>query len=176
MAIEAIATAPAIDLAPHEVEALIAERGPSPALDRPLFRRREPRPWAPPSLHGWLLELPRQAMEPMVLAREGAKRHTVRALPPWLSAGAWEDNPIRPRHGQEVDRELGADAGVLTLEGSDFPTPGDAAGGVQRPSCGARGKRANGQAGVCLGSASRQGDTWLDRRLSRPQAWGADEA
>ena len=41
-----------------------------------------------------------------------------------LSEGAWEDDTILPRHWQEVDRDLGDDDGVLTLDGSDFPNKG----------------------------------------------------
>ena len=175
-AIEPIDTAPAIDLAPHEVDALIEALGPYQAIYGPLFRRRAQRQWSPPYLHGLRLERPRQSIEPMVLALEGAHRHTVRAMPPCLSEGAWEDNPILQRHWQEVDRELGDDDGVLTLDGSDFPKQGDASGGVKRQYGGALGKRVTCQAGVFLGDARQQGDTWLARRLSLPQAWVADAA
>lgn len=176
MAIEPIDTAPAIDLAPHEVDALIEELGPYHAIYSPLFRRREQRQWSQQYLHGLLLELPRKSIEPMVLALEGANRNTVRAMQQFLSEGAWEDNPILQRHWQEVDRELGDDDGVLTLDGSDFPKQGDASVGVKRQYCGELGKRANCQAGVFLGYASRQGYTLLDRRLYLPQEWVADEA
>lgn len=42
--------------------------------------------------------------------------------------------------------------------------------------CGEVGKRANCQAGVYLGYASRKGYTLLDRRLYLPQEWVEDEA
>ena len=60
-------------------------------------------------------------------------------------------------------RDLGDDDGVLTWMAALFPNQGTP--GVKRQYCGALGKRANGQAGVFLGSASQQGYTLLDRRL-----------
>jgi SRSO17 transposase len=170
MAIEPIDTVPALDLAPQEVDALIQKRGTYQAISSPLFRRREQRQWSQPYLHGLLLELPRKSMEPRVLALDGAHRHTGRAMQQLLREGAREDATLLPRHWQEIDRALGDDDGVLTLDGRDFPPQGDAAVGVKRQYGSALGKRANSQAGVFLGDASQQGDTVLDRRLSRPQA------
>ena len=57
------------------------------------------------------------------------------------------------------------------LDGSDFLKQGQESVGVKRQYCGEVGKRANCQAGVYLGYASRQGYTLLDRRLSVPQEW-----
>lgn len=176
IAIEPIDTAPALDLAPHEVDALIEELGTDHAIYSPLFRRREQRQWSQQYLHGLLLELPRKSIEPMVLALEGANQNTVRAMQQFLSEGAWQDDTILQRHWQEVDRALGDDDGVLTLDGSDFPKQGTESVGVKRQYCGELGKRANCQAGVFLGYASQQGDTLLDRRLYLPQEWVEDEA
>jgi SRSO17 transposase len=133
IAIEPIDTAPALDLAPQEVDALIEELGTYHAIYSPLFRRREQRKWSQQYLHGLLLELPRKSIEPMVLALEGANRTTVRAMQQFLSQGAWEDDTILQRHWQEVDRDLGDDDGVLTLDGSDFPKQGGRLGGRETP-------------------------------------------
>jgi SRSO17 transposase len=48
--------------------------------------------------------------------------------------------------------------------------------GVKRQYCGEVGKRANCQAGVFLGYASRQGYTLGDRRRYLPQEWGQEAA
>ena len=98
-----------------------------------------------------LLELPRKSIAPMVLALAGANRNPVRARPPCLSEGAWDDDTILRRHGQEVEHALGDDNGVLTLAGSAVPQHGTASVGVKRQDGGERGKRAHGQAGVFLG-------------------------
>jgi SRSO17 transposase len=176
IAIEPIDTVPALDLAPQEVDALIEALGAYHAIYSPLFRRREQRKWSKQYMHGLLLELPRKSIEPMVLALEGANRNTVRAMQQFLSEGAWEDDAILQHHWQEVDRDLGDDDGVLTLDGSDFPKQGTESVGVKRQYCGELGKRANCQAGVFLGYASQQGYTLLDRRLYLPQEWVEDEA
>jgi SRSO17 transposase len=86
-------------------------------------------------------------------------------MQPFLSEGTWDDTALLHRHWQEVDGDLGEDDGVLILDGSDFPTQGEASVGVKRQYGGELGKRANGQAGVFLGYASRKGYTLLDRRL-----------
>ena len=65
---------------------------------------------------------------------------------------------------------------MSTLDGSDCPKQGKASVGVKRQYCGAVGKRANRQAGVFLGYASRHGYTLLDRRLYLPEEWVADAA
>ena len=176
IAIEPIDTAPALDLAPQEVDTMLEELRAYHALYSPWFRRREQQQWSEQYRPGLLLELPRPSIEPMVLALEGAKRKTVRAMPQLLSEGAWEDDLMLQRHWLEADRDLGDGEGVLTLDGSDFPTQGTASVGVKRQYGGELGKRANGQAGVFLGYASQPGYTWLDRRLYRPQAWVEDEA
>lgn len=168
---EAIDTAPALDLNPqamdHRVEALRAYH----ALYRPLFQRREPREWAAKSLHGLLLALPRKSLEPIVLTLEGPHPKAVRTLQLFISEGSWQDEVLLHRHWQEVDQAWGEDDGVLILDGSDFLNQGQASAGVKRQDWNEVGKRANGQAGVFVGYASRQGDTLLDRRLSLPQEW-----
>jgi hypothetical protein len=54
-------------------------------------------------LHGLLLEIPRQSIEPMVLALEGVKAKVVRTMPWCISAGGWDDDALLTRHWQEVD-------------------------------------------------------------------------
>ena len=173
--IEPIETAPTMDLTPPDIDRLVAELRASQAIYSPLLQRREQREGAEKSLHGLLLEMPRKAIEPMVLALEGATGNAVRTLPCFISAGPWEDEALLRRHGQAVDRELGEDDGVLPLDGSDLLQQGQESVGGTRPYCGEVGKRAHGQAGVFVGSASRTGSTLLDRRRSLPQEGVEDE-
>jgi hypothetical protein len=63
MAIEPIDTAPALALAPQEVDALIEELGTYHAIYSLLFRRREQRQWSQQYLHCLLLELPRKSIK-----------------------------------------------------------------------------------------------------------------
>jgi len=173
---ETIATAPAMALTPQAIDNLVEELREYHTIYSPLFQRREQREGAAKYLHGLLLEMPRKSIEPMVLALEGANAQAVRTLQLFISEGAWDDEALLRRHWQEVDTSLGEDDGVLTVDGSDFLKQGRESVGVKRQYCGEVGKRANCQAGVFLGYASRKGYTLLDRRLYLPQEWVEDEA
>ena len=173
---EPIETAPAMELTPQAIDNLAEELREYHAIYSPLFQRREQREWAEQYLHGLLLEIPRKSIEPMVLVLEGANANAVRTLQLFISEGAWEDGALLKRHWQAVDQDLGEEEGVLTLDGSDFLKQGQESVGVKRQYCGEVGKRANCQAGVSLGSASRTGYTLLDRRLYMPQEWIEEEA
>ena len=105
----------------------------------------------------------------MVLALHGADCNAIRAMQQFVSEGAWPDETILKRHWREVDGTLGDEAGVLTLDGSDFLKQGKESVGVKRRYCGEVGKRDNCQAGVFLGYASELGYTLLDRRLYLPR-------
>jgi SRSO17 transposase len=164
-----IETTAVMDLTAGDLDDLVEELRAYHAIYSPLFQRREQREWAGKYLHGLLLDLPRKSIEPLVLAVEGAQPQAVRAMQQFLSEGRWDDTALLHRHWQEVDQELGEDDGVLILDGSDFPKQGRDSVGVKRQYCGELGKRANCQAGVFLGYASRQGYTLLDRRLYVPQ-------
>jgi SRSO17 transposase len=120
--------------------------------------------------------MPRKSIEPMVLALEDANAKAVRTMPLCSSEGVWDDDALLIRHWQEVDPYLGEEDGVLTLDGSDFLKQGQETVGVKRQYCGEVGKRANCQAEVYVGYASRQGSTLLARRLYLPQEWVEDEA
>jgi SRSO17 transposase len=171
-----MSTAPALELTPQAMVNLVAQLREEHAIYSPCFQRREPREGAQQYLHGLWLELPRTAIEPMVLAVEGAQAKAVRTRPVFLSEGAWDDAAILKRHGQAVDQDLGETAGVLTWDGRDWLKQGQEAVGVKRQDGGEGGKRANCHAGVCLGYASHQGETLWERRLDVPPAWVADAA
>lgn len=174
--VDPIATAPALDLTPQDVAGLVGELRAYHAIYAPLFQRQEQRDWAEHYLRGLLSALPRKSIEPMALALVGADRNAVRGMQQFLSAGPWDDAALLRRHWQEVEQTLGEDDGVLTLDGSDFPKQGRESVGVKRQYCGELGKRANCQAGVFLGYASRRGYTLLDRRLYLPEDWVEDAA
>jgi SRSO17 transposase len=171
-----LATAPVMDLRPRDVDHVVAAWREDHASYRPLLQRREPRAGAETSLPGLLLERPRQSIEPLVLALEGAKATAVRTRPWFIRDGPWDDDALRQRHWQAVETWLGADDGVLTLDGRDLLTQGQEAVGVTRQDGGEVGQRATGQAGGSVGEARRTGDPLVDRRLYGPQAWGEDEA
>jgi SRSO17 transposase len=149
-----IETAPKMDLTIQDIAPLVEEVRAYHAIDSPLLQRREPRAAAHTSLQGLLAPLPRKSIEPMVLAIEGVAPQTVRAMQAVISAGPWQDERLLRQPWQEVETDLGADAGVLMVDGSDFPKQGRHSGGVKRQDGGELGKRANCQAGVFVGDVS----------------------
>jgi SRSO17 transposase len=173
---ELIETAPKMDLAIEDIEHLVEELRAYHAIYSPLFQRREQRDAAHVYLQGLLAALPRKSIEPLVLAVEGVAPHAVRAMQSFISEGRWADERLLHQPWEEVERDLGADDGVLMVDGSDFPKQGVHSAGVKRQYCGELGKRANCQAGVFVGYVSTTGYTLLDRRLYLPEEWVTDDA
>jgi len=171
-----IETTPKMDWAIHAIEHLGEALRASHAIDSPLFQRRAPRDAAPSSLPGLLAPLPRTSIEPMGLAVDGVAPKAVRAMQSFLSAGPWNDERRLHQHWKAVEADLGADDGVLMVDGRDFPKQGGHAVGVKRQYGGELGKRANCHAGVLVGYGSLQGSTVLDRRLYVPAEWLTDDA
>jgi SRSO17 transposase len=171
-----IETVPKMELAIQDIEHLVEELRAYHAIYSPLFQRREQREAAHTYLQGMLSALPRKSIEPMVLAVEGVVPKAVRAMQAFISAGRWDDERLLHQHWKEVERDLGADDGVLMVDGSDFPKQGIHSAGVKRQYCGELGKRANCQAGVFVGYVSTKGYTVLDRRLYVPVEWVTDDA
>ena len=171
-----IQTAPRMDLSVQDIEHLVEELHAYHAIYSPLLQRREQREAAHTYLQGLLAPLPRKSIEPMVLAVDGVAPTAVRAMQAFISEGTWQDERLLHQHWHEVETDLGADDGVLMVDGSDFPKQGVHSVGVKRQYCGELGKRANCQAGVFVGYVSSQGYTLLDRRLYVPGEWLTDDA
>jgi SRSO17 transposase len=171
-----IETVPKMDLAIQDIEHLVEELRAYHAIYSPLLQRREQREAAHTYLQGLLATLPRKSIEPMVLAVDGVAPKAVRAMQAFISEGQWNDARLLHQHWKEVETALGADDGVLMVDGSDFPKQGVHSVGVKRQYCGELGKRANCQAGVFVGYVSTQGYTVLDRRLYVPVEWLTDAA
>ena len=122
-----------------------------------------------------LAPLPRKSIEPMVLAVDGVAPTAVRAIQAFISEGMWDDGRLVQQHWKEVERDLGADDGVLMVDGSDFPKQGVHSVGVKRQYCGELGKRANCQAGVFVGYVRlRATPCWIVGCV--PAAWLTDDA
>jgi hypothetical protein len=135
-----------VTLTPADLAEVGAELAADHAHFAPFFARREQRAWATVDLRGRLTAaVPRKNVEAMALRLVGVgpqAARQVRALQPFIGEGAWEDTALRVEHQRLVAASLGAEDGVLILDGS-----------------GALGKIAICQAGVFLGSASRTGHT-----------------
>jgi hypothetical protein len=169
-------TVPVRALAPQDINPLVEAWRADHRIERPLLQRRAQRAGAAKYRPGLRLDRPRQAIEPLVLALEGANPTAGRALPRGIREGAWPDEALLERHGPEVAQEVGDEQGVRPLDGRDVLKQGQESVGVPRQDCGDGGQRAHGPAGVYVGSASHTGSRLLDRRRYWPQEWVAAEA
>ena len=97
-----------------------------------------------------------------MLAVDGVAPKAVRAMQSFISEGQWNDEQLLHQHWQEVETDLGADDGVLMVDGSDFPKQGVPTVGVKRQDCGELGKRATAKP-ACLWamSVSRATPCWI---------------
>jgi SRSO17 transposase len=174
--VDVVPTQPAVlTVTPAQLDGIVEELAAYHAAFAPCFHYQAQRQWSEVYLRGLLVaDVPRKNIEAVALrllgAGEAADRQ-VRALQHFVSEGAWDDAAVLRTHWGLVDQTLGEDDGVLTVDGSDVPKQGTHSAGVARQYCGVLGKRANCQAGVFVGYASRRGYTLLDRRLYLPALW-----
>ena len=161
-------------LAPRDIEALADELVAFHACFCDLFVRREQREWSALYLRGQLSDLERKTIEPMVLALKGVDQAAVRAVQQFLGQGTWDDAPILWRLQSLIAADLGADDGVVVIDGSSFPKQGRHSVGVARQYCGHLGKVANCQHAVFAAYSSAKGHAFVDRRLYMPEGWFND--
>jgi len=174
--VDLIAALPAArTLTAADLDGLVEELAAYHAHFAPLFRHPAQRAWAAVYLRGLLTaDVPRKNVEALALRLLGAGAgadNRVRAMQQFVGAGGWDDAGLLAAHQRLVDETLGADDGVLLVDGHETPKQGTHSVGVARQWCGHSGKQDNCQAGVYLGYASRRGYTLLDRRLYLPAAW-----
>ncbi|MBU1747561.1 MAG: transposase [Chloroflexi bacterium] len=170
-------TPPQLTLTVPEIEGLLEQVQQYHEIYSPLFQRREQRERSATYLYGLLSpEVTDKAIEPMMLKLCGDDPNSIRAMQHFISAGAWEDDPLLTHHWREVNQDLGDEAGIYLFDGSDFAKQGPKSAGVKRQHCGELGKIANCQAGVFMGYVSPKGYALLDRRLYLPEEWVQDDA
>jgi SRSO17 transposase len=165
---------PRSNLVPRDIKALAEALTAFHTCFHDLFVRREQREWSALYLRGQLSDLERKTVEPMVLALKGADPAAVRAVQQFLGQGLWDDDPILWRLQRLIAEELGADDGVVVIDGSSFPKQGRHSVGVARQYCGHLGKVANCQHAVFAAYSSAKGHAFLDRRLYMPEGWFND--
>lgn len=145
------------------------------AIYERLFLRREQREHGTTYLTGLLSDIDDKSVEGIVIELISPDERVIRNMQHFISKGSWDDETILKQHWREVEKDLGHQEGVLTLDGSDFPKQGQESAGVKRQYCGQLGKQANCQAGVFVGYVSPNGYTLLDRRLYLPEEWLEEE-
>jgi len=162
---------PACNLAPRDVEALVADLVAYTATFLPDFSRKDQASWAYRYLQGLVSDHPRKSIEPMALAHG----FPIRSMQAFIGERPWRTAPLVQRHQLLVAQTLGEDDAVILVDESGMPKHGQHSAAVAPQYCGALGKLANCQVGVYLGYASRKGYTRLDGQLFVPEGWFADD-
>ena len=162
---------PACNLAPRDVESLVADLATYVDSFLPDFSRKDQAPWVHRYLQGLVSDHPRKSIEPMALAHG----FPIRSMQAFIGESPWRTAPLMHRHQQLVAQTLGEDDAVILIDESGMPKQGQHSAAVASQYCGALGKVANCQVGVFVGYASRKGYTLLDGRLFVPVGWFADD-
>ena len=162
---------PSCNLAPRDVEALVADLASYADQFLPDFPRKDQAPWLQRYLHGLLNDHPRKSIEPMALAHGFA----IRSMQAFIGQSPWCVAPLLHRHQQLVAQTLGEQDAVFLVDESGIPKQGQHSAAVAHQYCGVLGKVANCQVGVFVGYVSRKGYTLLDAQLFVPECWFADE-
>jgi SRSO17 transposase len=162
---------PACNLAPRDVEALVADLAAYADHFLSAFPRKDQGSSAHRYLQGLVSDHPRKSIEPMALAHG----FPIRSMQAFIADSPWRTTPIVQRHQLLVAQTLGEDDAVLLVDESGMPKQGQHSAAVAPQYCGALGKVANCQVGVYVGYASRIGYTLLDRQLFVPEGWFADD-
>lgn len=124
-------------------------------------------------IKGLFSDLERKSIEPIALRYH--EKTGVRNLQMFFKQGKISQEQMMLRHQQKASALLVEPAGMITVDGSDFPKKGKGSVGVARQHCGILGKTDNCQAGVFIGYSGIRGYSLLDRRLYMPQKWFGEE-
>jgi SRSO17 transposase len=136
-------------------------------LFEPAFQRVEQVKRSQAYLHGLLGNAMRKNVEQMALGL-GEK---VRSLQYFVGQSRWAEEPVIAVHQRLVAETLGEEDGVALIDESSVVKQGHESVGVAAQYCGSVGKIANGQVGVYLGYASRQGYSLIEGQLFMPEGW-----
>ena len=139
----------------------------------PCFRRSEGRHRAAAYLDGLLSDTRRKNGWQLA---ETAGHATPYGFQHLLGRAVWSADAARDELYAYVAEHLGDPEGVVVIDETGFPKQGTRSAGVARQYCGALGKVANCQVGVCLAYVGARGHTLLDRELYLPAAWTDDPA
>jgi SRSO17 transposase len=162
---------PPCNLAPRDVESLVADLAAYADHFLPAFPRKDQGPWAHRYLQGLVSDHPRKSIEPMAMAHG----FPIRSMQAFIGDSPWRTAPIVQGHQQLVAQTLGEDDAVFLVDESGMPKQGQHSAAVAPQYCGALGKVANCQVGVFVGYASRHGYTLLSGQLFVPECSLADD-
>ena len=163
--------APECNLSKKDIEQFLKEFTQYMKLFIPAFQRVEQTKRSQAYVHGLLGNARRKNVEQMALGL-GEK---VRSLQYFVGQSQWETEPVIVIHQRLIGETLGEEDGVVLIDESSAVKQGPESVGVAAQYCGSVGKIANGQVGVYLGYASRQGYSLIEGQLFMPDEWFAEE-
>ncbi len=118
-------------------------------------------------MNGLLGNTARKNVEQMALGQ----KEKVRSLQYFVGQSQWQTEPALAIHQGLIGESVGEEDGVLLIDESSSVKQGTKSVGVAAQYCGSVGKTANGQVGVYLGYASRQGYSLIEGQLFMPEKW-----
>jgi SRSO17 transposase len=142
------------------------------------FPQAKPARWAGVYLQGLLLNGERQSIEPLsrrVTLPDGLhSKDPEQALPQFVNQSPWDEQAVLRRYRAHLAQTFDHPDGIFLFDDVSFPKQGEHSVGVQRPYCGALGKKANCQVAVSAHYVSPRGHYPLDMRLYWPDRWLTD--
>jgi SRSO17 transposase len=111
---------PACNLAPRDVESLVADLAAYTEQFQSAFTRKDQAPWAHRYLQGLVSDQPRKSIEPMALAHD----FPIRSMQAFIGESPWSSAPLLHQHQQVVAQTLGEDDAVLLVDESGMPKQG----------------------------------------------------
>src|SRR3954466_14776706 len=142
------------------------------------FPQAKPALWAGVYLRGLLLDGDRKSIEPLsrrvTLPQGLSSKDPEQALQQFVNQSPWDERAVLRRYRATLAGSFASPAGLFLFDDVSFPKQGQHSVGVQRPYCGALGKKANCQVAVSVHYGSRQGHYPLALRLFLPDSWLGD--
>jgi SRSO17 transposase len=97
------------------------------------------------------------------------------ALPQFLGQSPWDEQAVLKRFRATMARRFADARAIFVIDDTSFPKQGTPSVGVQRPYCGARGKKADCQGAVSVHYVAPKGHYPRAMRLDLPESWLGDE-
>lgn len=128
--------------------------------------------------HGLLTDGDRKSIEPLsrrvALPRGLVSKDPGQALQPFVRQSPWDHEAVLRRYRAHRAATFASPDAVFVIDDTTFPKQGRHAVGVQRPYCGARGKKAHCQAAVSVHYAAPKGHDPLAMQRYLPACWVGD--
>ena len=134
------------------------------------FARRDTRAHFSVYVEGQLSDLPAKSVEPIALNAGVAPR----TLQEFLSLLKWDEDHMRDRLQEIVNRDHSGPFVVGLIDETSFAKKGKKTPGVQRQWCGSEGKKDNCVVTVHLGLANEDFHCLVDGELYLPESWADD--